>query len=106
MSYRIYIGDPEDMENLRELYAFSKEQHEELFSIIKNLDVVYCWLFEIQAYETFMNYHVEEIKSLMLEIECLMKLDILRDNVFLTCLLQAGKQAVVKNLQLLCSGDE
>jgi hypothetical protein len=105
MSYRIYIGLPEDLENSKELFSFNKSQHEELFFLLENSDINYNWLSELKDYYEFMNYTFEEVKILMLEIQRILENPILEQNIFLCCLLQATKEVISKKLQLMCVGD-
>lgn len=106
MSYSIYIGTPEDMEKSREIGSFSRAQHDELFRLIKGTSSSYAWLAELEDYEEFVNLTPAEVQKLITEIETFRKGDVIKDNALLNCLLQAGKEAVSANLELMCVGED
>ena len=106
MSYRLYIGIPEDLGNSQEMYSFSKKQHEELFALIKSTGQNYGLLSEMQDYYEFNNYSVTEIEYLTEEINQLMRNNALKDNHVLMNLLQIGGEAKSKEFQLMGIGED
>lgn len=105
MSYSIYIGMPDAIENSIEIGAFSKAEHAGLFSIIRELGVKYNWLSEMEDYEEFVNFTNTEVKELIQEIEQLQSKEALQTNALLNCLAAAGEKAMAAGCQIMCVGE-
>ncbi len=106
MSYSVYIGSPNDIDNSVEMGVFSKAEHAELFSILNSIDIKYSWLSEMQEYEEFVNFTSAEIKQLLDEIKQIKKNQALEENALLNCLITAGEEAVSKGFQVMCVGED
>ena len=105
MGYCIYIGFPEEIGNVQEMFSFSKEQHGELFLQLRRAGISGVWLFEMQEYDEFMNYTEIEVKDLVSEIKKILEIDAFRDNTILNTLLEISEIAIPREMQLMGVGE-
>ena len=105
MSYSIYVGEPTDMLNCKEIGIFSEAEHTQLFLTITNIGAKNRWLYEMQTYHEFINFTNVEVVELMKEVRQLIKHEALQTNALLNCLILAGEEAILRGLQIMCVGE-